>query len=182
LDYTLSGGAVTFVTGAVPQAGDILLASYRVGGSSQPATFQVICNNDGSSTNGTALVSLGSCTIPAASLLPGDRLELRFHYSHEGAASGFTFSVRWGATTVASRSAAATDSLAIGEVNVVPAAGGAQYGAQSWGSELALAAAAGNAPDSLSAGINIDFLGQMAASTGDSVTLRNFTVIRYPAQ
>jgi hypothetical protein len=31
LDYTLAGGTVTFLAGAVPQNGDVLVASYRVG-------------------------------------------------------------------------------------------------------------------------------------------------------
>jgi hypothetical protein len=34
----------------------------------------------------------------------------------------------------------------------------------------------------LTAPLTIDFLGKMGATTGETVTLRNFTVVRIPAQ
>jgi hypothetical protein len=46
---------------------------------------------------------------------------------------------------------------------------------------LGLAAGVENAYDSLSYTILLAFQGQMAATTTDTVTLRNFSVVRYPA-
>jgi hypothetical protein len=52
---------------------------------------------------------------------------------------------------------------------------------QSWGTVLGLAAGVLNAYDSLNFPIALAFEGQMAATTTDTVTLRNFSVVRYPA-
>jgi hypothetical protein len=46
---------------------------------------------------------------------------------------------------------------------------------------LGLAAGVANAYDSLSYNMVLAFQGQMAATTTDTVTLRNFSVVRYPA-
>jgi hypothetical protein len=54
---------------------------------------------------------------------------------------------------------------------------------ESWGAALAIAAGAGSASDSLASALVIDFLGKLSGVvSGNSVTLRNFTVVRYPAQ
>jgi hypothetical protein len=47
---------------------------------------------------------------------------------------------------------------------------------------LAASFSAGSAGDSIAAPITVALDGRMAAATSDTVTLRNFTVIRYPAQ
>jgi hypothetical protein len=60
--------------------------------------------------------------------------------------------------------------------------GGAQWNVQSWGSALALASGTGNAGDSFASPLVIDLLGKMSGSTTNTITLRNFTVVRYPAQ
>jgi hypothetical protein len=52
---------------------------------------------------------------------------------------------------------------------------------QTWGTLLGFAASVENAYDSLSYPIVLTFQGQMAATTTDTVTLRNFAVVRYPA-
>ena len=101
VDYTVAARSIQFAAGAVPQPGDTLLASYRVsggaGGSGQlfPSP-QVLCSGLGATTNGTALVSIGSCGIPAGLLAAGDRVEIRLDLAHQGATSGFTFDVHWG--------------------------------------------------------------------------------------
>jgi hypothetical protein len=127
-------------------------------------------------------VQLGSCTIPAGFLKPGDRVDIRFDYSHEGTGVGFTFDVRWGGTTVATRAAAAGESAAGGYANAAVHTSGAQWRQESWGAALAVAASAGAASDSLAAPITVAFLGRMAAATAETVTLRGFSVIRYPSQ
>ncbi|HWR52192.1 MAG TPA: hypothetical protein VN428_13860 [Bryobacteraceae bacterium] len=143
---------------------------------------QVICSSTGGSTSATALSRLGSCTVPANLLKTGDRVELRFDYFHSGTATGFVAEVRWGGTTVTSRSAAAGETLLTGRADAAVHSGGAQWSAQSWGTTLALTASAGNAGDALGSPLTIDLLGRLATASADSVSLRNFTVLRYPAQ
>jgi hypothetical protein len=182
LDYTLSGNTITFAGGSIPQAGDTLAASYRLADAGSPQGPQVLCSSTGTSTNSTSLTQLGSCTAPAGLLKPGDRVEMRFDYSHEGAATGVAFEVRWGGTPLVSRSAGATETAISGQASAGIHASGAQCGAQSWGSGLAFTVGAGAALDSLGAPLTIGFLGRMAAVTSETLTLRNFSVIRYPAQ
>jgi hypothetical protein len=145
-------------------------------------TPQVICSSNGGATSSTALTSLGSCTIPAGFLKPGDRIDIRFDYSHEGATTGFAFEVHWAGTTLASRSATASETAVSGKADAGIHGSGAQWNMQSWGAVLVLAASAGAAGDTLASPISVSFLGQMSGATSETVTLRNFTVVRYPAQ
>ena len=112
----------------------------------------------------------------------GDRLEVRYRLDHTGTATGFTGEIRWGSTTLLSRAAAGSETALVANVSlgIYPAA--QSWDAQSWGSALAMAATAGTAAESTSAGVTISFRGLMAAATADGVTLRNFAVVRYPAQ
>jgi hypothetical protein len=142
----------------------------------------VLCSSTGVSTSSTALTRVGSCTLPANLLKAGDRVDIQFSYSHEGSATGFNFEIRWGGTALASRSGAAGESRIAGKASAGVHSTGAQWDSQSWGTSLTLVASVGNAADSLASQLVIDFLGQMASSTADTVTLRNFTVTRYPAQ
>jgi hypothetical protein len=183
LDYTLSGNGITFATGSVPQTGDVLLASYRVAQGGQAYTLpQVLCSSTGSATNATSPTRLGSCTIAANLLAPGDRVEVRFDYWHDGSATDFSIEVRWGATTLLARSAGAVESILTGKADAGIHGGGAQWSVQSWGTATSLAVGAGSAPDSLATPLTVDLLGSMAASTSETVALRNFTLIRHPAQ
>jgi len=68
LDYTLSSNSILFLTGAVPQTGDSLVASYRLGGSLPGVGFV-----DGETPSGTIngvnnLFTLTQSPNPAASL------------------------------------------------------------------------------------------------------------------
>ncbi len=78
---------------------------------------QVLCGSAGAATSSTSLTSLATCTIPAGFLQAGDRADIRFDYSHEGTATGFTFEVHWGSTTLVSRSATASETAAGGRVD-----------------------------------------------------------------
>jgi hypothetical protein len=154
----------------------------RVGGSGGGGFAQVLCSSTGSSTSATTATSLGICTIPTASLSPGNRIEVQFHFSHEGTNRGFTYDVRWGNTTILSRSGASTESGVAGMARFgVYAEAGTQYDVQSWGVATSLSSAAGNALDSLLSPVVIDLRGRFSSSTTDTLTLRSFTVIRYPA-
>jgi hypothetical protein len=143
---------------------------------------QVLCSSTGTGTSSAALTRAGSCTIPANLLKAGDRIDVQFSYSHEGTSTGFNFEIRWGATTLVSRSGAAGEAQIAGRASAGVHSAGAQWDVQSWGGILAFDASAGNAADSLTAPLVIDLLAQMASATSDTVTLRNFTVTRYPAQ
>ncbi len=145
-------------------------------------SVKVLCSSTGTATSSTALTQLGTCTIPANFLKVGDRVDIRFDYSHEGTSTGFTFEVHWGGTMLISRAASATESVATGRADAGVHGSGAQWNVETWGATLAPAFSAGNASDSVAAPITVSILGKMAAVTTDTVTLRNFTVLRYPAQ
>jgi hypothetical protein len=183
-DYTFTGGSIQFVAAAAPQPGDTLLASYRLTGGypAAPQMYpspQVLCSGTGAATTGATLTSIGTCAIPSGLLAPGDRVEIRFDFAHQGSASGFTFAVLWGATTIVERAAGAADALVTGRADAAILAAAAQLDSQSWGTVLPFSAILGSATDSYTGGLTIDFQG-MLAQTGDTLTLANYTVLRFP--
>jgi hypothetical protein len=181
VDYSVTGNTISFLPESAPQTGDILLASYRLPGTTGTMS-QVICAGTGSSTSQTTATSLGSCLIPANTLRSGDRVEIFFDYVHQGSATGFEFEVLWGSSALVSRSAGAPISLATGQASVGIYSGSAQWNVQSWGSAgLGLAADSGTSSESLSGPLTISLRGWMASSTSDTIALRNFTVVRHPA-
>jgi hypothetical protein len=188
VDYTATGNTVQFVTGATPQPGDTLLASYRTsaGAGAIPNSFsgfsttQVLCSGMGATSSSSSLTSLGTCAIPAGLLSQGDRLEIRFDYSHSGAAGGFSIEVHWSATTLVHRNALPTETLLAGRAGAGILASSAQLSSETWGaSTLAFGTTAVAAPDAFAGGITIDFRG-LTANTADTLTLTNFTVVRVP--
>jgi hypothetical protein len=184
LDYNLSGNSIQFLTVSTPQPGDTLLASYRVtpaGTSQGPPAPQILCAGMGTATSSTTLSSLGTCTIPAGTVQPGDRVKIDFDYSHEGSLTGFTIDVNWGNTVLAIRNAPVSETFVSGWAEAGCNTAACQMSVQSWGTLLSFAAGVQNAYDSLSFPLVLAFQGQMAATTTDTVTLRNFSVVRYPA-
>lgn len=143
---------------------------------------QVICSATGGSTSAATLSRLGSCTLPANLLKPGDRVQLSFDFAHTGVVSGFVVEVRWGGTVMMSRTVASQDSVVSGRAEGAVHSAGAQWSTQSWGTSLAFGASAGTAGDAVSSPLTIDFLGRLGASSSDTLTLRGFSVVRYPAQ
>ena len=183
-DFTLSGNQIQFVTAAAPQAGDTLAANYRLTGSAGDTLQlfpnpQVLCSGLGAATSSSTLASVGTCSIPAGFLAPGDRVEIRFDLDHSGAAGGFSFEVHWGATTVLARTASAVDAQATGRADAALTGAGAQLSHQSWGTSLAFAAGVGKSTDDYTGGITVDFLANRM-QFGETVTLMNFTVVRFP--
>jgi hypothetical protein len=183
-DYTFASGTVQFVAASAPQPGDTLLASYRLTGaaSGTPQMYpspQVLCSGTGAATTNTSLTSTGTCVIPSGLLLPGDRVEIRFDFAHQGTVSGFSFEIHWGATTIVHRDAVAAEALAGGRADAALLAAGAQLSSQTWGAVLPFSVTAGNATDSYTSGLTVDFQG-MLAQTGDTLTLANYTVVRFP--
>ena len=188
VDYTLTGSTVQFLTGAVPQPGDTLLAWYRLppaGGGSTPQTAvgpQVICSRAGTSTSSTNFTSLGACTISANVLQTGDRVEIHFDLAHTGTAAGFEYQAIWGATTITDRVATAAEVMIAGKGEAGLYSGGAQLRAESWGTVLAYAASVANATDNVAPGLTINFQAKLSQTATDTISLVNFTVVRDPAQ
>jgi hypothetical protein len=183
-DFTANGNAIQFVAAAVPQAGDTLLASYRLSGSDSgtPQLFppaEVLCAGTGTATGSATMASVGTCIIPGGYLAAGDRIEIRFDLEHSGSAGGFSFELHWGGSTVLHRDAAAADVLARVRADAALAAGGAQLSHQSWGTVLAFGAGVGSAADDFTAGLTLDFQA-LVSQAGDTVTLKNYTVVRLP--
>ncbi len=186
-DYQVTGNTITFFLASIPQPGDLLLSNYRYANPSSPlsslAAAQVVCSSVGASTGATASTRLGTCTIPAGLLGAGDRLKVEFQYEHTGSASGFTGEVHMGGATVALRSGAASESMLTGHTSFGISAAGQVWDTQSWGSSsLGFQATAGGAGEDTAQALLVDFRGQLAAGGGDSLVLRSFTVLRYPAQ
>jgi hypothetical protein len=183
-DYTISGRNIQFIAAATPQAGDTLLVSYRLGtvDSGTPQIFpaaQVLCSGLGAAANSPSSTSIGTCSVPPGTLVAGDRVEVRFNFDHQGTASNFSVDVLWGTTTLVHRDAASAETQVTGRSEIGVVASGAQTSSQSWGAVLPLTATVGAAADSYTGGLTIDFRASVPVG-GDIVTLRNFTVIRYP--
>jgi hypothetical protein len=185
-DYTLSGNTVTFFVASRPQTGDQLVAHYRYADPANPlgtlASSQVVCSGVGGSTTSQALTQLATCTVPAGVLGSGDRLEIRFQMDHTGAAAGFAAEVRVGNAVVVARSAPSTESRLSGRTDFGLHGAGQVWDTQTWGTALAWTVTAGAATEDVSQALTVRFRGQLTGVGGDSVAVRNFTVIRHPAQ
>jgi hypothetical protein len=188
VDYTATGNSVQFLAGATPQPGDILLASYRLADSNGGVTpsysgfsaTQVLCSGIGITVSAASLTSLAACSVPAGLLAQGDRVEIRFDYSHSGTAGGFSIEVDWGATTIVHRDALAAETLVSGRADAGVLPSSAQLSSQTWGaSTLAFSVNAAVAADAYANGIVVAFQG-LTANGNDTLTLNNFTVVRIP--
>jgi hypothetical protein len=183
VDFTISGNTITFLTVSTPQAGDVVSASYRYGGSGSSTSTvpQVLCSSAGQATHSTAVTVLGTCAIPSGTLSRGDRVEIRFDYSHEGTSASFTAQVAWGASTLLVRSGNIGETVLAGRADALATTSGTQWNGSTWGSTVLLAATSGITSDNFAGPLTITFFGQMGAAGSDTVTLRNYAVIRYPA-
>jgi hypothetical protein len=190
-DFTLTGSSIQFAAGATPQPGDTLTAYYRVdtsaggdiaftapGGAIHTAAAQVICSAAGAVTSATAWTTLGGCDIPAAGLLPGDRIEVRFTFAHSGTTSGFNLQLNWGNTTILARTGSAQDVAVVGIADAAITAAGAQLSLESWGTVLTFLPGILTAP--AQAGLEVAFRAALLLEGTDTVTLTNYTILRYP--
>jgi hypothetical protein len=186
LDYTISGGTITFAPVSIPQVGDIVLVNYRYANPSNPLGTltppQVVCSSVGTSTSNTSATTLGTCTFPAGLLGTGDRIEVRYFFTHTGGGSGFTPQVAFGGSPVLSRTGMTSDAAFTGTLNFAVNSSTQPWSGESWGSSLTFATSVGVTNVNTAQSLTISFLGQMTSSTGDSITLSSFTVVRYPAQ
>lgn len=179
VDYNLTGSAVTFVAAAIPQPGDILVAAYRT--SETPAAYsQVLCASTGTSVSGASFTSLGICIIPPNLIRSGDRLEIVYDLSHEGAAQSGEFEVTYGGAPLFARTIPSAETLAAGKIGMSAQDASLNWHSQSWGKSIALVLDAGTMAADFTAQAIIDFRGKLAVAGADSLTLRNYTVIRHP--
>ncbi len=178
-DYNLTGASIQFLAASRPQSGDTLLSFYR---SLSPggASPQILCSGSGNATSQTTATSLATCVIPANTLQAGDRVEIAYDYSHEGTANGFTMELRWDNTAVINRTAAAGNTQVSARSDAAIGASLVYLSAESWGSVLGHSAMVTTAPSGVTFPATIDFRGQMSAAGTDTITLRNFRVVRYP--
>jgi hypothetical protein len=185
-DYTLSGNTITFFVASRPQTGDQLVANYRYADPGNPlgtlASSQVVCSGVGASTGSQTLTQLASCTVPAGVLGTGDRLEIRFQMEHTGAAAGFAAEVRVGTAVVVARSAPSTETRISGRTDFGLHGAGQLWDTQTWGTASSWTVTAGSAAEDVSQALTVSFRGQLTGAGSDSVAVRNFTVIRHPAQ
>ncbi|MBI3683190.1 MAG: hypothetical protein HY235_22690 [Acidobacteria bacterium] len=143
---------------------------------------QVICSIAGSATNSTTPVSLGRCRIPSGMLRGGDRFDVRYDLSHEGVGAAFSFAAYWIGTALAVRSGAAPETGIYGRTEVIPQGSSIWWSWENWGT-VSLAASGTGSSTGLAAGdVTVEVFGQMTTSTSETVTLRNLTVVRIPAQ
>ena len=180
----------------MPQPGDVLLASYRTGGvvfaivvvapqNVQVPNVQVLCSGAGAGTSSPSLRCLwAACTIPANTLAIGDRVEVRFSFSHQGTTSGFNFQVNWGQTAMVQRTASARrrdrDRAWRRNHRIRP---GPRLDMQTWGTALPLDSGGGvSIRRDQFARSYVDFQAALSAAGTDTVSLQNYTVLRYPAQ
>ena len=186
VDYTISGATFTFSSAAAPQVGDIVLVNYRYANPNNPVgtltAAQVVCSSVGTSTTSTVASTLGTCTFPAGFLGTGDRIEVRYHFTHAGTSSGFTPQVVFGGTPVLSQTGSVADSAFAGTLSFAINASTQPWSGENWGSSTAFAAALGATFVNTTQSLTISFLGQVSSATGDSVALGSFSVVRFPAQ
>ncbi|MBI4911071.1 MAG: hypothetical protein HY820_46105 [Acidobacteria bacterium] len=146
---------------------------------SQP---QVVCSIAGTATSSLTPVSLGTCRIPAAMVRTGDRFEVSLEMSHDGGATaGFSYTLSWGGVVLSARGFAAVDSGATARITAVPQSNNIYWSWQNWGNVAALQA--GNGNSSFATGdVLVVLQGQLSSSAVETATLRNLSVVRYPAQ
>jgi hypothetical protein len=180
LDYTLTGSTVEFLSAAVPQSGDILLASYRKLEAGYGLST-VLCAGTGTETSATSPTNLATCVLPSGVLKAGDRLEIQYNYTHEGTATGFLFDVYWSTFNLATQTATGATDHGTGRVSIGLDNVGARWGTQVWGASLPMASYVSQTGENGFGGITIAFRGSFAAATTDTLTLRSYSVVRHPA-
>jgi hypothetical protein len=143
---------------------------------------QVLCSFTGVATSAATLTTLGTCTIPQAMVRTGDRFEIRYDVSHEGAAMAFSFALRWAGVVLVAHSAAGGESIVAGRCDAMPQGTAVLWSSQNWGTIGAAFASNGLQAGVPVGSVEVKLEGQMSSTTSETVTLRNLTVIRIPGQ
>lgn len=186
LDYTLSGAILTFDLSALPQPGDVLLAYYRIFGSSAPppaglgAMPQVVCALPGSSTNALAMTALGSCLVGSSMLQAGDRLEIQFDFAlGAGTADAYQVELVWNGTPILTREFVAGDLTSSNKATIAIGSGTRQYATTSVGQVSALQAGTGVLP--LPSGtFPVEIRGRLNSNLAAQLILTSYSITRFP--
>lgn len=143
---------------------------------------QVLCSSTGATTSATTSTSLSTCRVPSFFFDAGDRIEIVANYEHTGTASGFVNEIRFGANTLWTRTLTSSNSQVALRASGGLHGTGTAWGIQSFTNSGSLEAAASNTSAVPTSSFLIDFRANLSSTSSDTVILRNFTVIRYPAQ
>ena len=190
-DYSIVNGfTIRFMALSAPQTGDLLTASYRfanagpiIGNQTSLNAPEILCSGTGTTTGATSLAILGTCHVAANKLIAGDRVEIKFALTHQGTASGFSPAIYWGGTGLVLRAMNASDTAISGEASVMVGGDGSF-------AHFTSSVAAGGLPLMTSGAVagsiqnisTIAFDGLIAnTGTPDSVSLKFYSVTRYPA-
>lgn len=146
------------------------------------AVPQVICSTIGGLNNNSNPISVGTCTIPAGLLRPGDRIEVKYDYSHDGSATGFTVEIAVNQTVILSRTMPASEGLLSGAIGASVFPTGLQWSSQTWGAVTSQLSQAGSLAVDPNLGVRLDFRASLAVSGAENVGLNGYTVVRYPSQ
>jgi hypothetical protein len=142
---------------------------------------QIVCAAGGSTVFSVSIASLGTCTIPAGLLQPGDRLAIRATWGYDGTA-GYNVRWKWGGAVAGSLAVPGTVHWLDQKGEIALYDGGAILDGVTKGSDAyAGAQFVDNSTQNYSGDLTIGFEGNSTA-TGAALRLIQFTVIRYPAQ
>ena len=141
---------------------------------------QIICSATGGSTSSTGLTNLGTCTIPAALLQPGDRFELRANFARTGSTAG-EIEVAVGLQSLG------VQPFATGGNNLAYSASLGWSSTAAWSSEqihstAGLSVAAGQFTGPQGSAQTVYFRARLTAVAAEAVSLPSFAVVRHPAQ
>ena len=190
IDFTLAANQITFLVTSVPQTGDTLTASYRyapagpiIGTQSTANTPVVLCSGRGGTTASTSVAVLGTCYLGANKLVAGDRVEIKFGFTHQGTGTGFNPAVYWGGAGLVLRAMSASDTAIVGEAAVMVASDGTFAHFTSSGASAGLPLiTSGIVPGNIQNTNIVVFDGSLAQTgTPDSLSLKFYTITRYPA-
>ncbi len=147
------------------------------------STPQIICSSIGASTSNLAFTELGTCTLPAASLFSGDRLEIEATFQHTGGTIAGEIDVLAGATTLAGRAVPAGDDVYSLTVNIGLGTDRAGWRAQTFGVASGLSNNVGQIPFTSGGAFGpLKLRARQVAAGTDAIRLINFTVRRIPQQ
>lgn len=148
---------------------------------------QVLCSVGGGTASSISNTVVGSCSVPQSFFDSGDRIEVSLNFEHSGSASAFVTEIFIDSSSVFSRQFDSTDTLSFvkGSGGYYPA--GVAFGTYSFGtagsaSGSAFTGLSGNVVMSPTAATQITVRARLASTSFDVITLRNFTIVRYPAQ
>jgi hypothetical protein len=130
----------------------------------------------------TTPTTLGTCTIPASLLQTGDRFEVRADFTHDGAASDFSYRLTWGSVVMVERSLAALETNGVVRLEALPAGTLLFWSRQTWGAVGPPEMGAGTATGVPAGDKTVTVTAFLNSASSDMVSLRNLSVVRYPNQ